>query len=690
MCKICHLRYHKACSGIYDTTTSPSTAARHLNTTHQIYNPEKPAALAASTTEHTLRSYYKAGGKVPQDVHNALTGFDVQLFRFKAVTWLVEGNHSLSEFERPEFRAMLEAANPEAVTALWTSHNSVSRYVMRLYNYLQPRVAVELSNALSKIHISFDGWTMQGGKRGFLGVVAHFVSSSGELTDLPIALPQLTGAHTGVRIAEVVDQTLRQFGVDSAKLGYFVLDNAANNDTAIAVVAEIYDFLPVHRRLRCGPHTLNLIGQTLLWGNNQQAYDNAPEELSDEVMFMREWRKDGPLGVLLDVINYIKTPQQHELFINFQHRANADLSAKDRKILEVVKPVVTRWNSYFSCFERAVTLQSAVNAYCQLHVTNTANADAYAAASGNKEPDAQRWMRSGGLTAADWQTVNEYLAMLRPLKLATKRLEGRGTYKRFGSLAEVIPVFETILSSYEERVESYSGVNYDEPGAPEDHIAINLRAAWAKANEYYIKLDDSPAYYAATSLHPAYKHYCDNAWRDKPEWLAAAQSAFQTLWGTYKDNPAPPPAPAAPQARVNNDLNDAIAFMMEPHQGVRVSNDLDEYTRWKLEPWVPSVDNPITYWLSRRRDYPNLTRLALDVLSIPASSCDCERMFSELGDLLRPKRRKISSQLLVAIQSVRAWLRAGFGVEGETAESLLSDEAIDGMYNLGDWHDSEA
>jgi hypothetical protein len=100
---------------------------------------------------------------------------------------------------------MLEAANLEAVTALWTSYNSVLRYVMRLYNYLQPCVAVKLSNALSKIYISFDGWTMQGGKRGFLGVVAHFVSSSGELTDLPIALPQLTGAYTGVRIAKVVD-----------------------------------------------------------------------------------------------------------------------------------------------------------------------------------------------------------------------------------------------------------------------------------------------------------------------------------------------------------------------------------------------------------------------------------------------------------------------------------------------------
>jgi hypothetical protein len=41
---------------------------------------------------------------------------------------------------------------------------------------------------------------------------------------------------------------LQQFGVNSAKLGCFVLDNAANNDTAIAVVAETYDFLPVYRR----------------------------------------------------------------------------------------------------------------------------------------------------------------------------------------------------------------------------------------------------------------------------------------------------------------------------------------------------------------------------------------------------------------------------------------------------------
>jgi hypothetical protein len=52
--------------------------------------------------------------------------------------------------------------------------------------------------------------------------------------------------------------------------------------------------------------------------------------------------------------------------------------------------------------------------------------------------------------------------------------------------------------------------------------------------------------------------------------------------------------------------------------------------------------------------YPNLSRLAIDILTIPASSCECERLFSELGDLLEPRRRKIRAQLLAALQLIRS------------------------------------
>jgi hypothetical protein len=108
---------------------------------------------------------------------------------------------------------------------------------------------------------------------------------------------------------------------------------------------------------------------------------------------MSEWRKAGLLGVLLSVINYIKTPQQYALFEQYQRLAHkelpADASAEERKVLEPVKPVVTRWNSYYACFERAAKLQSAVNAYATHHIRRVRDEDTYAESRGNRLPEAQ-------------------------------------------------------------------------------------------------------------------------------------------------------------------------------------------------------------------------------------------------------------------------------------------------------------
>jgi hypothetical protein len=45
--------------------------------------------------------------------------------------------------------------------------------------------------------------------------------------------------------------------------------------------------------------------------------------------------------------------------------------------LQSVKPVATRWNSYCSAFERAVHLQSAINAYAGHHIRLLQGEDAY-------------------------------------------------------------------------------------------------------------------------------------------------------------------------------------------------------------------------------------------------------------------------------------------------------------------------
>ena len=89
-------------------------------------------------------------------------------------------------------------------------------------------------------------------------------------------------------------------------------------------------------------------------------------------------------------------------------------------------------------------------------------------------------MRSGGLMAADWAVITEYIAILQPLKLATDCLQGRGKAGRFGALYEVIPLIEMLISEYKTRLLPYESVDYEYEGAPEDHIAINLRAALTK------------------------------------------------------------------------------------------------------------------------------------------------------------------------------------------------------------------
>ena len=59
---------------------------------------------------------------------------------------------------------------------------------------------------------------------------------------------------------------LQQFEINPRTISYFVLDNATNNDATIRElgVSSKLNFDLIHRRLRCGPHTLNLIRQVLL------------------------------------------------------------------------------------------------------------------------------------------------------------------------------------------------------------------------------------------------------------------------------------------------------------------------------------------------------------------------------------------------------------------------------------------
>jgi hypothetical protein len=96
----------------------------------------------------------------------------------------------------------------------------------------------------------------------------------------------------------------------------------------------------------------------------------------EEETFMQQWRKNSALGTLLAVIHYIKTPQQHQLFTDCLIASNNELPAAARvKLLRPIKPIVTRWNSYYNALKRATYLKGGFNLYIEKHISSVAYED---------------------------------------------------------------------------------------------------------------------------------------------------------------------------------------------------------------------------------------------------------------------------------------------------------------------------
>jgi hypothetical protein len=301
-------------------------------------------------------------------------------------------------------------------------------------------------------------------------------------------------------------------------------------------------------------------------------------------------------------------------------------------------------------------------------------------------------MRSNGITAADWAVITEYMAIPGPLKSATDRLQGRGRCGRYGGLYEVIPVFESIIDGIDVCLQPYESVNYEPTEAPEDHIPINLRAARRKASNYFTKIIQIPAYYAATALHPRYKAYFRHCWCSKPEQLHAAHAKFLQLWGAYK----PTVAPATPMFCLKpamSSFDNAIDTKLD--DGDQTEEVEDEYDSWLKEPmWTADQHKAgttaVQYWVALKPKYPNLSRLAIDVLTVPASSSVCDRVFSGTGDILEPQRRKIGAQLLAALVCLQRWTRAGFKTPSATVAATYSDDKLTEEFKLKKWEEPSA
>jgi hypothetical protein len=131
--------------------------------------------------------------------------------------------------ECSEFRALLAYLNSDIDTWLPDTHETIKKWIMRQYEGQKEKVKQRIQSAKSRIHISCDLWTSPN-SLAVLGIVAHYVTEDGQLKHHVLALKDIDGEHDGSNLAAAVLEVVDDWDFAS-KLGYFVMDNAGNNDT---------------------------------------------------------------------------------------------------------------------------------------------------------------------------------------------------------------------------------------------------------------------------------------------------------------------------------------------------------------------------------------------------------------------------------------------------------------------------
>ena len=104
-----------------------------------------------------------------------------------------------------------------------------------------------------------------------LAITGHWTSNDYRAEATLIAIRELEEEHTGENISQVVYDVVQEYRIED-KLGYFMMDNATNNDTALRYLDRrlheegMVGFDVEQHRLRCWGHIMNVVVKDLFVG----------------------------------------------------------------------------------------------------------------------------------------------------------------------------------------------------------------------------------------------------------------------------------------------------------------------------------------------------------------------------------------------------------------------------------------
>jgi hypothetical protein len=159
-------------------------------------------------------------------------------------------------------------------------------------------------------------------------------------------------------------------------------------------------------------------------------------------------------------------------------------------------------------------------------------------------------------------------------------------------------------------------------------------------------------------------------WKDRPEWIQNAEASLRDLWITYKskgldeDEEMENENEAEEGTRRRREPSGLDAYLDEDifsDDDTTLDAAADELSEWQATTVLTDkkVTNPIQYWHGHRERWPRLARMAIDLFGVPAMSSEPERVFSDAGDVITPKRNRLHADIVGAGMCLKQWDKDG-------------------------------
>lgn len=662
---------------VADSTNAPTA---HLKSEHRLHEQDESEETGIRLPNVLMMQRKAAKGALVRKPR-------VEAFKTLLLQWVVDQNISLTAVESELFRDLLTMLSSEVDTFLPRSGDTVHSWLMNAFQAKKRDIKRQLKeDALSKIHLSFDLWTSPN-QLALLGIVAHYLDrKTWKNQSRLLALRRLRGSHSGENMASILTDVAQEYEI-TENFGFFTIDNAESNDTCLQTfLSSCFPDITLdavkQRRLRCWGHVLNLSAKAFLFGKNADAFE---VEHDTNVLLGREeaelaiWRKHGPIGKLHNVVVFIRrTPQRRELFIKISNLEEPDFATfmlnQNTKNLGVRQDNATRWNSTYLMIIRALQKRDEI--------------DSFIARCEREKEAYKRVPAEDHLSSDDWLILAETASILKPFYTLTMRLQSRAKDAHHGAIWEVLPAMELILDHMEDMKKVYR--DYHEPQdvdletlppaqstrrrhrrqpappfpiddineASRKHLRTAINNAWEKLDYYYRRTDETPVYLAALVLHPGQKwKYVEDKWAGRQEWVEPAQRNIQSFYESYWQRRETTDIHTAQptQSALSHELDEFEAWVTPHNYYASQAVAVDDYEAYISSPAIP-VSDVIGWWRDHQITYPKLSQMAFDILSIPAMSAECERIFSLAKLIITSQRHGLSDLTIEAIQCMKNWL----------------------------------